>query len=478
MKTAIWWVRRDLRLSDNQALTEALAYANQVIPVFIFDPTLLNSSYIGVKRLAFLLEGLRRLDKDLRTRGSRLIIRRGQPEQELTRLLGESDAQAIFAEADFSPYARQRDQSIAATLPLRLVGSATVHHPGVVLKADGKPYTVFTPFSRAWKALPRFQRTDLLPAPELISTPLSVHSENIPTEPTLPALVPFPPGEAEAQRRLAVFAGQFGDADDDQPIYNYSDTRNRLDLEGTSQLSPYLRFGMLSARQAVVTAREAIERTSNAQARQGAQTWLNELIWREFYVSILYHFPQVRGHSFRPEYDRILWLNDENNFVAWQQGRTGYPVVDAAMRQLNETGWMHNRARMIVASFLVKHLLIDWRWGERWFMQHLVDGDPAANNGGWQWTAGTGTDAAPYFRVFNPILQGQKFDPDGVYVRRWVPELSEVPRPFIHTPWKMSETMQQERRCIIGRNYPAPVVDHPEARERVLSAYAQARETA
>jgi deoxyribodipyrimidine photo-lyase len=344
------------------------------------------------------------------------------------------------------------------------------------LKADDTPYTVFTPFSRAWKALPMPQNAALLPAPDQISTPSQLYSEAIPTEPVLPPLAPVSPGETEAQRRLAAFAEQFNNSDAGYPIYDYADRRNRMDLNGTSQLSPYLRFGLLSARQAVAAAREAIKTASDVQTRTGVETWLNELIWREFYVSILYHFPQVRGHSFQPEYDRILWFNDKNNFAAWSEGRTGYPVVDAAMRQLAQSGWMHNRARMIVASFLVKDLLIDWRWGERWFMQHLVDGDPAANNGGWQWTAGTGVDAAPYFRVFNPVLQGQKFDPDGAYVRRWIPELANAPKKFIHTPWEMSPAMQQQIGCVIGQDYPTPIVDHAWARERVLAAYTAARE--
>jgi deoxyribodipyrimidine photo-lyase len=233
---------------------------------------------------------------------------------------------------------------------------------------------------------------------------------------------------------------------------------------------------MISVRQATISAQSAIEIAPNAQARKSAETWLNELIWREFYINILHHFPRVRGHSFRSEYDRIGWDNEQTAFTAWCEGRTGYPVVDAAMRQLAQTGWMHNRARMIVASFLVKDLLIDWRWGERWFMQHLVDGDPAANNGGWQWVAGTGTDAAPYFRVFNPVLQGQKFDPQGAFVRRWLPELNQVPDKFVHHPWTMPMEEQQKAGCLIGPDYPAPIVDHGQARQRALAAFAQARE--
>jgi deoxyribodipyrimidine photo-lyase len=211
-------------------------------------------------------------------------------------------------------------------------------------------------------------------------------------------------------------------------------------------------------------------------ALKGVQTWLNELIWREFYVSILYHFTHVLDRSFRPNLRDIRWENDEASFAAWCAGHTGYPIVDAAMRPLVETGWMHNRARMIVASFLVKDLLIDWRWGERTFMQHLIDGDPAANNGGWQWTAGTGTDAAPYFRIFNPVLQGKRHDPQGAYVRRWVTELAGVPNRYIHAPWEMDAETQRASRCVIGRDYPAPIVDHRLARERTLEAYRSARE--
>jgi deoxyribodipyrimidine photo-lyase len=473
MKTALWWIRRDVRLSDNQALAAALVHADRVIPVFVLDPTLLDSPYVGPKRVAFLLGGLRQLDEDLRTRGSRLIVRRGDPQDELAALLADSGADAIFAEEDFSPYARQRDAGVAGSLPLHLVGGPIVHPPGSVLKADGTPYTVFTPFSRRWKALPAPQAGALLPAPDRIPTPPEVGGLAIPTEPALPAAVPFPLGEREAQRRLRVFV-----EGEDPPIYRYAALRDHLDVKGTSHLSPYLRFGMLSARQAVVTALDAIAKAPDAKARAGAEMWLNELIWREFYVHILYHFPDVLQQSFRANLRDIAWQNDEGAFAAWCQGRTGYPVVDAAMRQLAQTGWMHNRARMIVASFLVKDLLTDWRWGERYFMQHLVDGDPAANNGGWQWTAGTGTDAAPTFRVFNPTSQGVKHDPQGAYVRRWVQELARVPDRFIHEPWKMPPDVQRSAGCVIGQDYPAPIVDHAWARERALAAYRQARERA
>jgi deoxyribodipyrimidine photo-lyase len=471
MSTAIWWIRRDLRLNDNQALAAALKHADEVLPVFVLDPKLLASPYIGSKRTAFLLEGLRSLDSDLSAIGSHLILRQGDPCTELASLRDESGAEAIFAEEDISPYARRRDARVAKDLPLQLMNGLTVHPVGAVLKADGTPYTVFTPFSRAWKALPPSQAGDLQPAPGRISSPTGLASQPIPAKPELSSDMSFPPGEAQALRRLSAFVDG-----DNPPVYGYAEGRNLVHLAGTSGLSPYLRFGMVSARQVHVAALAAMEAATNDQARTGVQTWLSELIWREFYIAILYHFPYVRRNSFRPEYDRIHWENDENAFLAWCEGQTGYPVVDAAMRQLAQTGWMHNRARMIVASFLVKDLLIDWRWGERWFMQHLVDGDPAANNGGWQWTAGTGTDAAPYFRVFNPVSQSQKFDPQGANARRWLPELARVPDRFIHQPWTMPLPEQEKVGCRIGQDYPAPIVDHAWARERVLSAYAQARD--
>lgn len=461
MKTAIWWIRRDLRLTDNQALTEALRLADVVVPVFILDSTLLSSEYVGQTRLAFLFDGLRELDKGLKLRASGLILRRGDPLEVLTSLSRETDAKGIFAEEDYSPYARQRDQKVALSLPLRLLPGVTVFHPDLLLKADGTPYTVFTPFSRKWRSLPASGAP--LPAPDHFAAFPPLASLAIPEEPSHPTGSLFVAGELEAQRRLSTFT--------DTTIEDYSEMRNRMDLEGTSQLSPYLRLGMLSARQAVWAAQEASRSAQSTSGQKGAETWLNELVWRDFYASILYQFPYVRKIAFRAELRNVPWRNDPAGLAAWKAGLTGYPVVDAAMRQLNATGWMHNRARMIAASFLTKDLLINWQEGERYFMQQLLDGDPASNNGGWQWTAGTGTDAAPYFRVFNPILQGLKFDSQGDYVRRWVPELAQVPTKYIHTPWEMPDELQNQVRCRIDNDYPGPIVDHSLARERVLIAY-------
>lgn len=456
----IWWIRRDLRLQDNAALRLALAQSNDIVPVFIFDPQLLGKA--AEKRKLFLFAGLRRLAEDLRQRRSCLICRTGPPEDVLRRVMQESDASAIYCEEDYSPYARSRDDQVRKNLPVTFVPGLTIHPPDWVKKPNGEPYTVFTPFSKAWKAVPVLRVPDL-DLPERFSTPTLV------TEPIPEGISPldFPAGELAGARRLRAFL--------DGAIYEYAEGRNRLDWEGTSRLSPYFRFGMLSASRAYAEAQPAFASAGEGVARQGVETWMNELIWREFYQAILLNFPQVTRKAFNASLQDIPWRDDPDDLSAWQQGITGYPVVDAAMRQLAETGWMHNRARMIAASFLVKDLLINWQAGEAWFMQHLVDGDVAANNGGWQWTAGVGTDAAPYFRIFNPVSQGIKHDPEGNYVRRWVPELRRVPLEHLHQPWLMPMDVQESAGCIVGRHYPAPVVDHQIARESVLQVYKAAQ---
>ena len=444
--TSIWWIRRDLRLTDNLALHSALE-AGSVIPVFILDPAF---STLSTRRNNFLYEGLHALDQELRNRNSYLVLRKGKPLEELRRLFEETHADTIFAEEDFTPLARERDALIARILPLQLVHGQTVHHPKQVLKPDGRPYTVYTPYSKTWKA--KLNGLKLIPAPEKIHTPAGIKSDALPTYESNPL---FPAGEQEALARLEEFLHK--------RIYAYADDRNRMDLDGTSSLSPYLRFGMLGLRQSVSAARQAMSAGRSAEAKHGAEIWLNELIWREFYIQILFHFPHVSKGSFNPSLANIPWRNNESEFEAWKDGRTGMPIVDAAMRQLKQTGWMHNRARMIVASFLVKDLLIDWRWGEKWFMENLLDGDIAANNGGWQWTAGTGTDAAPYFRIFNPVLQSAKFDPHGEYIRKWVPELSKLNAKEIHAPWDFEVKVS---------SYPeTPIVDRDVVKDRTLKAY-------
>ena len=460
MSTTIWWVRRDLRLADNQALSLALSRAETVIPVFIIDPQLMDGS--SPRREDFLKYALSGLDNGLQERGSRLILRQGDPLEELSRLREESGADLIVTERDYSPFSKARDNCVADTLPVEFTAGVTIHPPSEIRKPDGAPYTVFTPFMKAWKSLPAPSQP--FPAPKTLPKVPELTSIHIPDAQPVEG---FPATEEATRARMDEF---FNSA-----IFSYAKDRDRMDLDGTSRLSPNLRFGLISARTIVTQVNQMMAHTDNQKHISSLTTWLNEIIWREFYISILDNFPHVLARSFRVSLSQIPWRDSPDDLSAWQEGLTGYPVVDAAIRQLNQTGWMHNRARMIVASFLTKDLLINWQEGERWFMRQLVDGDPAANNGGWQWAAGTGTDAAPYFRVFNPILQSRKFDLFGAYIRRWVPELEKLPDPYIHSPWEAPPDVQSFSNIKIGRDYPAPIVNHQFARERVLAAYRSAK---
>lgn len=461
--TAVWWIRRDLRLSDNLALASALESAERVIPLYILDPTLLRSRSHSEKRQAFLLDGLRQLDHDLRARGSSLVLRQGRPEQVVAALAAEAGANVVFAERDFSPYAKRRDSAVGRSVLLKLVAGTAIHPPDALRKADGSVRRIFTPFRRAWQELPLPAMSALPSAPPRLPSPGELAGLPIPEA---AASAWFPAGEAEALRRLAAFT-----SGDQSAICTYVEARNRLDTDGSSNLSPYLRFGMLSPQRALTAARQALSRASGQQARRGVGTWIAQLIWRDFYIHTLDASPEVLDRALKPAYERMAWEPDEAGAAAWRSGRTGYPIVDAAMRQLEEVGWIPNRARMIVGAFLTKDLLVDWRLGQDWFMHHLVDGDPAANAGGWQWVSGAGTDGLPYLRVFNPLLQAKKFDPAGDYVRRWIPELEGVPRLFVHEPWRMSDETQRASGCVIGRDYPAPIIHHAQARIRALTAY-------
>jgi deoxyribodipyrimidine photo-lyase len=457
MQSVIWWIRRDLRLENNPALQAALKTGLPVIPLFIIDPKLLQDP--PARRQIFLFNALQSLNQNLHTYGNRLIIQQGNPVQVLQQIFQENPVKAIFAEEDYSPYAIQRDTAIQHDLPLKLVMGLVLHHPNQVLKADGTPYTVFTPFSKTWKTLPT--ACSITPNPSVLPAyPDPLDSLSLPELSSLPY---FPASEREAHHRLNDFM--------QVAIFQYQEGRNQLDQAGTSSLSPYLRFGLISIQTAYQAALQAVESAQRSEEKQGVETWISELIWREFYISILYHFPNVLQEAFYPHRRQIPWRTNPAELIAWQQGLTGYPIVDACMRQLNETGWMHNRGRMITASFLTKDLLHNWQSGERYFMQQLVDGDPAANNGGWQWTAGVGTDAAPYFRIFNPILQSKKFDPHGNFIRKWVPELAEVRLTYLHEPWTMPPDLQKQSDCVIGKDYPTPIVDRSIVKDRVLQAF-------
>lgn len=459
MRRIIWWLRRDLRVTDNVTLHYALRDAASVIPIFILDPRLLNSDKFAPARRQFLFDSLAAVDARLRARGGRLIVRRGEPARELARLVRETQSQAVYFHRDYTPYARARDARVLETLgtlgvQIQVFDDNYLAVPEQVLKNDGTPYTVYTRFRL------RFEECVSVPPPYTthgeLNTPPEIVSLDLPSVERQERFARG--GEAEGQKLAHAF---FHRTDG---LRAYRDTRDVLARDSTSHLSPHLHLGTVSVRELVRAAREA-------KAGAQGQAWMDELVWREFYTHVLWHFPYAAHSAFRREYAKLAWENDAQKFAAWCAGRTGYPIVDAGMRQLNATGWMHNRARMIVASFLTKDLLIDWRWGEKYFLQNLIDGDMASNNGGWQWSAGTGTDAQPFFRIFNPLLQGAKFDPDGVYVKQWIPELARVPREYIHAPWTMPRKVALRVGVEIGKDYPAPIVDHTIQRARALMMY-------
>ena len=463
-RISIWWIRRDLRLHDNLALHTACRNFDQLVPLFILEPELMEKA--APKRRAFLLQALEHLNQDLHALDSRLIVRKGPALRALRSLSKEIGNFVIHTHEDFSPFARKRDQTVIGNFDGHLHPGIVLRHPTKILKNDGSPYTVFTPFKNKWLNQPLPTPADCLPTPKhLPPVPENLRSDTLPAADSIQC---FPGTTSKAQHRLAAFTRG--------PIFQYQSRRDRPDLDGTSRLSPYLRFGLISAREAFAQAQIALLQTPDGQTRTEIHTWINELIWREFYTAILYHFPHVMDGPFRSAYQAIPWRNAPKDLKAWQQGQTGFPIVDACMRQLLETGWMHNRGRMIVASFLTKDLLINWQQGEAWFMANLIDGDPAANNGGWQWSAGTGTDAAPYFRIFNPILQGKKHDPEGTFIARWVPELKSLPSPYRHEPWKLSAQDSVKHDFTVGEDYPDRIVDHAFARHRTLAAYRSARE--
>lgn len=449
----IWWVRRDMRLHDNAAL-QAACEAGALVPVFVLDETLLRSRYHrnATRRIEFMFDGLHALDASLRTLGSRLIVREGHAAEVLSSVAREVQATRVFAAADVTPAGRLRETQVARRLELTLLPGIGVRAVGSVTKQDGSGYAVFGAFRRSWLSSPGPRTAALIDAPpRLPAIPGSVTGIDVTGVPVRG----FPAGEVEALRRLDRFMAT--------EIDGYAEGRDCAALDMTSALSPYLKFGMLSPRLAAARAIEC----GLGEERDGASRWLDELLWREFYLDVVYRQPEVLREEFNPRLRGIPWVNAVNDIEAWKAGQTGYPFVDAGMRQLQHTGWMHNRARMVTASFLVKNLLCDWRIGEQWFMDQLLDGDPPSNNGGWQWVAGTGTDAAPYFRVFNPVLQGRRFDPTGEYVRRWVPELAGIPGKGVHEPWKLG--------AVSTAGYPAPIVEIGGSRRRMAAAYAEAR---
>jgi deoxyribodipyrimidine photo-lyase len=472
---ALVWLRRDLRLDDHVALQRAAESSERVVCAFVLDPVLLRGPRVGPPIVQFFFESLGVLRARLRAAGSDLALLEGDFAAELAGLAQRTGARAVFYNADYDPDAVARDEHVARRLRR---GGLNVHAytdhvyfgAADVVQDGGKPYAVYTPYRRRWNA--RFAaaphpplRSERAALGKLLGGDAIGATREVPCPEDYghASSAAFPRGGCdEAQRLIARFIA--GGAQ------HYAQRRNAPALDGTSHLSPHLRAGTIGIRTVVHAAARLRERAPR-DAVSSADAWLGELVWRDFYQQLLAHHPRVAHEPFVRAASEIAYQNDPAAYAAWCAGRTGYPIVDAAMIQLDTTGWIHNRLRMIVASFLTKHLLTDYHEGERYFEQHLADADLAANNGGWQWSASTGTDAAPYFRVFNPTLQGKTFDPDGAFVRATIPALRNVPAKYVHEPWTIPPLLQAEYGCVIDRDYPPPIVDHAVARQRAIDVY-------
>jgi len=484
MSATLQWFRNDLRLIDNPALRAACHTGSPVIPLFIWSPDDDAPWSPGAASRWWLHQSLRQLHKSLIQFGSRLILRKGPVLPALQAIIKQGNVNRIYWNRSYQPALVARDATIksalrTAGLHVESFNASLLHEPWDIANNTARPFQVFTPF---WKScLARGEPDPPLPAPDSIVAPsewpCSLNLSDLALEPainwTAGLRAAWTPGEAGARKQLDTFLNS--------ALADYSAARDIPASPGTSRLSPHLHFGEISPRQIWHAVRAENPGRSSAPSAQSGRwgdafaTFLREIGWREFAHHLLYHFPHTADHPLRPEYEAFPWNADPAALRAWQQGRTGYPIVDAGMRELWTTGWMHNRVRMIVASFLVKDLLIAWQEGAKWFWDTLVDADLANNTLGWQWTAGCGADAAPFFRIFNPVLQGEKFDPQGLYVRKWIPEIAALPDDCIHRPWTASPSVLSHAKVTIGRHYPAPIVDHAAARTRALAALASIR---
>ncbi len=465
----ILWFRQDLRLGDNGALAAAVESGVPVMPLFVLDDETPGRWRLGGASRWWLEGSLAALDAELRACGSRLILRRGQAVDAIFRLAEETNASGVFFSRRYEPTHAKEEQALAAAskdqgIDCRRFSGCLLSEPEALRTKAGDPFRVFTPFYKAFLAQVAIRQPlappDRIAAPQ--AWPASERLEDWGLRPTSPDWAEglrkaWRPGAAGAQARLKTFL--------EERVAAYDENRDRPDLDGTSALSPHLHFGEISPRQIWQSTHHAAAGANGAD--RGSVAYLRELVWREFSYHLLHHWPEIPDIPFNKDFAAFPWRNDDASLEAWRRGRTGYPIVDAGMRQLWHTGWMHNRVRMIVASFLTKHLLLPWQDGARWFWDTLVDADLANNSASWQWVAGSGADAAPYFRIFNPILQGRKFDPSGAYVRRWVPELAKLPDGTLHAPW-------EGRSKVAG--YAEPIVDHKRAREQALAAYAELRQ--
>ncbi len=477
----ILWFRRDLRLSDNPALSAAAATGDPVIPLFVFDEESQSVRPLGGASRWWLHHSLASLANGLCSLGTPLVLRRGPADTVLRNLIEETGAKGVFWNRLYDAASIQRDSQIKKDLRdggliAESFNGSLLHEPWTVETKTGKPYSVFTPFWKAVLALgdPGAIETpaDRLTGPDdPVASDVLENWNLLPTHPDWAAGLrdTWQPGEDAAQERLRAFH--------DTALSDYANGRDLPGTAGTSMLSPHLHFGEISPRQVWHATRFWSDAEGSSAASNAAQSYLREIGWREFNHHLLFHFPALPTDNVNRRFDDFQWADDTEALRVWQKGRTGYPIVDAGMRELWETGWMHNRVRMVVASFLVKHLRLHWRRGEEWFWDTLVDADPANNAGNWQWVAGCGFDAAPYFRVFNPILQGEKFDKDGRYVRRWVPEIAGLPDKYLHKPWAAPADVLQDAGIRLGETYPSPIVDHKTARQAALDAYAELKKS-
>ena len=469
--TAFCWFRRDLRIDDHAALFHALKEHKRVYCAFVFDTDILDAlTKKEDRRIEFIWHSVVELNQELNKHDGELIVRHGRAVDEIPRLAAELEVRAVYANHDYEPFAISRDQKVATALAENGIEflsfkDQVIFEKDEVLTQAGSAFTVFTPYKNAW--LKKLDDPILQPNPvENFLHKLAKPNQHSPI-PSLASLgfretnllqLGIKPGMSGARATLQDFLPR---------LAGYKERRDFPGIKGVSYLSVHNRFGTISIRE--------LARIAASQDNDGAQTWLAELIWRDFYFNILYHFPHVAERSFKPEFANLKFENDQHKFRAWCDGKTGYPIVDAAMRQINETGFMHNRLRMIVASFLVKDLLIDLRWGEKYFADNLNDFDLAANNGGWQWAASTGCDAQPYFRIFNPITQSEKFDPDGKFILRYLPELKGLSGAALHAPWLASSVDIAAAGIVLGKQYPKPIVEHAAARVKALAMFGLAK---
>lgn len=469
----IFWFRKDLRIEDNAGLgffMDNVSDDDEILFLYIKNEN--TFEYFGEKRICFLYQALESLKNDLKDKSFPLRIVKGNSPDVFKNILKEAGKVHVYANEQPEPYSIKRDKQVKKLIEdnsgeFTLCTDSTIFPLGTILKDDGKPYVVYTPFMKSFYS--RLDKEDYsnckVNFKKAKEFKLKSFSELDPSKEIkkLKRSDFFDGSRDEGLKQLKKFW--------DDKLEKYKSQRDFPAVYGTSRLSPHFHFGTVGIREAFRTGYNLINKLKSEANKKEAQTWINELIWREFYYNITFHFPDIIKSSFNKQYDNIKWNKSKKDFDAWCEGKTGYPIVDAGMRQLVSEGWMHNRVRMVVSMFLTKDLLIDWRKGERFFADHLVDLDFSSNNGGWQWSASTGVDAAPYFRIFNPILQSKKFDKDGEYIRKYVPELKDVPGKLIHAPWEMSKEEQKKCNITIGKDYPSPIVDHSEARDIAIKEY-------